>query len=222
MALTDRPTLAAAAGAACIASSATLVRLADVEPATAATFRCLYALPVLGLLLLREDRRYGSRPARDRWLAAAAGRLLRRRPRPVAPRHRRGRRRHRDGAGQPAGRGGRLPRLVAAGRAAEPAAGGGGAGGPGRGRAHLRRGRRRRLRRPPRSRRRLRARHVAGLRRRSCCCCGTAPGTCAARPARCSTRPPWRPWSAWRSARSRAASTWCRAGPRTAGWSSSR
>ena len=50
MALTDRPTLAAAAGAACIASSATLVRLADVEPATAATFRCLYALPVLGLL----------------------------------------------------------------------------------------------------------------------------------------------------------------------------
>ena len=73
MALTDRPTLAAAAGAACIASSATLVRLADVEPATAATFRCLYALPVLGVLLLREDRRYGTRPARDRWLAAASG-----------------------------------------------------------------------------------------------------------------------------------------------------
>jgi drug/metabolite transporter (DMT)-like permease len=73
VALTDRPTLAAAAGAACIASSATLVRLADVEPATAATFRCLYALPVLGLLLAREDRRYGGRPARDRWLAAAAG-----------------------------------------------------------------------------------------------------------------------------------------------------
>ena len=73
MALTDRPTLAAAAGAACIASSATLVRLADVEPATAATFRCLYALPILGFLLLREDRRYGTRPGRDRWLAAAAG-----------------------------------------------------------------------------------------------------------------------------------------------------
>lgn len=73
MALTDRPTLAAAAGAACIASSATLVRLADVEPATAATFRCLYALPVLGLLLLREDRRYGTRPSRERWLAATAG-----------------------------------------------------------------------------------------------------------------------------------------------------
>jgi drug/metabolite transporter (DMT)-like permease len=73
VALTDRPTLAAAAGAASIASSATLVRLADVEPATAATFRCLYALPVLGLLLLREDRRYGTRSARERWLAAGAG-----------------------------------------------------------------------------------------------------------------------------------------------------
>ena len=73
MALTDRPVLAAAGGAACIAASATLVRLADVAPATAATFRCLYALPVLGLLMLREDRRFGRRPARQRWIAAAAG-----------------------------------------------------------------------------------------------------------------------------------------------------
>jgi len=73
VALTDRPVLAAAGGAACIAASATLVRLADVAPATAATFRCLYALPVLGLLMLREDRRYGRRPARQRWIAAGAG-----------------------------------------------------------------------------------------------------------------------------------------------------
>lgn len=73
MALTDRPVLAAAAGAACIASSATLVRLADVEPATAAVFRCLYALPVLALLMVREDRRYGRRTARERYLALAAG-----------------------------------------------------------------------------------------------------------------------------------------------------
>jgi drug/metabolite transporter (DMT)-like permease len=65
--------LAAAAGAACIASSATLVRLADTEPATAAVFRCLYALPVLALIMVREDRRYGRRPARERWLAAGAG-----------------------------------------------------------------------------------------------------------------------------------------------------
>ena len=73
MALTDRPVLAAVAGAGCIAASATLVRLADTTPATAATFRTLYALPVLALLMVREDRRYGRRPARDRWLAAAAG-----------------------------------------------------------------------------------------------------------------------------------------------------
>jgi drug/metabolite transporter (DMT)-like permease len=73
VALRDRPTLAAAAGAACIASSATLVRLADTAPATAATFRCVYALPVLGLLMWREDSRFGRRPARARWLAAGAG-----------------------------------------------------------------------------------------------------------------------------------------------------
>jgi len=71
--LTGRPTLAAAAGAACIASSATLVRLADVEPATAAVFRCLYALPVLALLMLREDRRYGPRTRHERLLAMGAG-----------------------------------------------------------------------------------------------------------------------------------------------------
>lgn len=73
MTLTERPLLAAVAGATCIASSATLVRLADTAPATAATFRCLYALPLLGLLMVREDRRYGTRPSRDRWMAAAAG-----------------------------------------------------------------------------------------------------------------------------------------------------
>jgi drug/metabolite transporter (DMT)-like permease len=73
VAITDRPVLAAVAGAGCIASSATLVRLADTEPATAATFRCLYALPVLALLMVREDRRFGVRSGHDRRLAAAAG-----------------------------------------------------------------------------------------------------------------------------------------------------
>ena len=71
--LTGRPTVAAAAGAACIASSATLVRLADVEPATAAVFRCLYALPILALLMVREDRRYGPRSRQERHLALGAG-----------------------------------------------------------------------------------------------------------------------------------------------------
>jgi drug/metabolite transporter (DMT)-like permease len=69
----SRPWLAAVAGALTIAFSAILVKLADVPPATAAIFRCAYALPVLGLLALREDRRYGPRPARDRRLAIPAG-----------------------------------------------------------------------------------------------------------------------------------------------------
>jgi drug/metabolite transporter (DMT)-like permease len=68
-----RPGLAAVAGALTIAFSAILVRLADVAPATAAIFRCAYALPVLGALALWEDRRFGPRPARDRWLAIPAG-----------------------------------------------------------------------------------------------------------------------------------------------------
>lgn len=41
-------------GAAAIASSGILVRLAGVSPETAAFFRCLYALPLLGLLAARE------------------------------------------------------------------------------------------------------------------------------------------------------------------------
>jgi drug/metabolite transporter (DMT)-like permease len=69
----DRPALAAVAGALTIAFSAILVRLADVTPETAAIYRCLYALPVLGALALWEDRRFGTRERRDRVLAAGAG-----------------------------------------------------------------------------------------------------------------------------------------------------
>ena len=68
--------LSAAAGAACIAFSAILVRLADVSPDTAAVFRCLYALPVLGVLALRERRRFGPRPARESRIALVAGVLF--------------------------------------------------------------------------------------------------------------------------------------------------
>jgi drug/metabolite transporter (DMT)-like permease len=63
--------VAAVAGALTIAFSAILVALADVEPATAAVFRCFYALPVLGLLAWLEDRRYG--PRESRRLAIPAG-----------------------------------------------------------------------------------------------------------------------------------------------------
>ena len=65
--------MAAVAGALTIAFSAILVSLAEVEPATAAVFRCAYALPVLGLLAWLEDRRYGRRPWRERRLAIPAG-----------------------------------------------------------------------------------------------------------------------------------------------------
>jgi drug/metabolite transporter (DMT)-like permease len=63
-------------GALAIAFSAILVRLAEVSPSTAAVFRCAYAVPVLFFLARVEDRRYGSRPARDRRLAAIAGVLF--------------------------------------------------------------------------------------------------------------------------------------------------
>jgi drug/metabolite transporter (DMT)-like permease len=53
-----------------------LVRLADEAPSTAAVFRCLYALPLLAALALWETRRYGPRPARDRWIGAVAGVLF--------------------------------------------------------------------------------------------------------------------------------------------------
>jgi drug/metabolite transporter (DMT)-like permease len=72
-ALTERPRLAAVAGALTIAFSAILVKLADVEPSTAAIFRCAYALPLLGWLAWREDRLYGGRPWSERRLAVPAG-----------------------------------------------------------------------------------------------------------------------------------------------------
>ena len=67
----ERP--AAIVGAVTIAFSSILVRLSHTSPSTAAIFRCAYALPVLGLLAFREDRRYGKRALRDRVPALGAG-----------------------------------------------------------------------------------------------------------------------------------------------------
>ena len=67
------PGLFAVAGALAIAFSAILVRLADVEPSTAAFFRCLYALPFLALLAWWERRRFGPRDLGQRRLAWIAG-----------------------------------------------------------------------------------------------------------------------------------------------------
>jgi drug/metabolite transporter (DMT)-like permease len=73
VALADRPVLAAVLGALSIAFSAVLVRLSGTEPATAAIFRCAYALPVLGLLAILERRAYGPQPRAQVRLAMIAG-----------------------------------------------------------------------------------------------------------------------------------------------------
>ena len=72
-ALAAHPLGAAVVGALIIAFSAIFVRLANVEPSTAAFFRCLYALPPLALLAIWERRRYGPRAAGQRRLAWLAG-----------------------------------------------------------------------------------------------------------------------------------------------------
>lgn len=71
--LGSRPVLAALLGGLTIAFTGVLVRVANVEPATAAVFRCLYALPVLWWLARAEQRRFGPRAAGQRRLALIAG-----------------------------------------------------------------------------------------------------------------------------------------------------
>jgi drug/metabolite transporter (DMT)-like permease len=71
--LTDRPALAAVAGAVTIAFSAILVRLSHASPSTAAVFRCAYALPPLAVLAWLERRRFGPRTRRDLVLSTIAG-----------------------------------------------------------------------------------------------------------------------------------------------------
>ena len=72
--MSARPIPLLVAGAACIAFSGILVRLAGVTPSTAAFYRCAYAVPVLGAIAYWERRRYGSRGTRSRawaWIAGA-------------------------------------------------------------------------------------------------------------------------------------------------------
>jgi drug/metabolite transporter (DMT)-like permease len=69
----EREVLIAAGGAACIASSSTLVRLADTTPATAAAFRCLLSVPLLALIARRQLSGRVPRPGRDRLLGVGAG-----------------------------------------------------------------------------------------------------------------------------------------------------
>jgi drug/metabolite transporter (DMT)-like permease len=71
--LSRRPLLLLVGGAACIAFSGILVRLADVSPSTAAFYRCAYAVPPLLAIAVWERRRYGSRGSQARSLAWLAG-----------------------------------------------------------------------------------------------------------------------------------------------------
>jgi hypothetical protein len=49
-----------------IAFSAILVRVSETSPATAAFFRCAYAVPPLAVLTWLEQRRHGPRTRRGR------------------------------------------------------------------------------------------------------------------------------------------------------------
>jgi drug/metabolite transporter (DMT)-like permease len=71
--LSQNPRRVAVAGALTIAFSAILVRKANVAPATAAVFRCAYAVPVLGVLAWLERRRHGPRTRREIRLSLWAG-----------------------------------------------------------------------------------------------------------------------------------------------------
>jgi drug/metabolite transporter (DMT)-like permease len=71
--IADRPRLAALIGALCIAFSGIFYRFAEVTPATATVFRCLYGLPILALVAALEHRRYGPLPRHLATLSIAAG-----------------------------------------------------------------------------------------------------------------------------------------------------
>jgi drug/metabolite transporter (DMT)-like permease len=71
------PIAVALAGAACISSSAVVMKLGGASPSLTALGRCVFALPVLGALVMYERRRGAQAlPARSRWLARLAGMFL--------------------------------------------------------------------------------------------------------------------------------------------------
>ncbi len=69
------PRLVAFIGATVISFSAILYRLSDADAVTGGFFRMAYAAPVLGLIAWLQRHR-DQRPARDRWIAFAAGLVL--------------------------------------------------------------------------------------------------------------------------------------------------
>ena len=71
--LESRPRATALLGAMCIAFSGIFFRYSGVSPSTATVFRCLYALPFLGMLAYRETRVQGPRSGRSHLVAVVAG-----------------------------------------------------------------------------------------------------------------------------------------------------
>lgn len=76
LAAAKSPVVLAIAGAACISGSGIWIKLADTGAATAAFYRCLFALPALITLAALEQRKRGRRPAKARLGALAAGGFL--------------------------------------------------------------------------------------------------------------------------------------------------
>lgn len=72
----SRPVVQAVLGTASISSSAVLITLASVGPATTAFYRCALPLPVLAVLAVAEQRRQGPRPLASRGYAVLAGLFL--------------------------------------------------------------------------------------------------------------------------------------------------
>lgn len=70
------PRSAALGGALFIAFSGIFFKFSGTTPATATVFRCLYALPFLGLFVLDERRRLGPFDRRGHYLAVLAGLLF--------------------------------------------------------------------------------------------------------------------------------------------------
>lgn len=68
-----RPRLSALLGAACISFSGIFYRYAEVSPSTGTVYRALFGLPLLALVGIAEQRRYGGLPIRTIGLAAVAG-----------------------------------------------------------------------------------------------------------------------------------------------------
>lgn len=68
-----RPRLAALLGAACISFSGIFYRYAEVSPSTGTVYRALFGLPLLALVGVAEQRRFGAMPWVTVRLAAVAG-----------------------------------------------------------------------------------------------------------------------------------------------------